>query len=149
MNRRQQIRLSPEEQAAFLREHHKAALATIDQDGFPHVVGMNYLVKDGALYMTSYGKAQKVLNIRRNPRVAVMVESGASYGELRGVMVRGRCEIIEGVEAVQATFASMAEERGTRGPSTAAAASAAKRVVLKIVPEKVVTWDHTKLGGRY
>src|SRR4030095_4638202 len=89
INRRRQIQLSPDEQAAFFREHHKAALATIDQDGFPHVVGMNYFVKDGAFYMTSYGKAQKVVNIRRNPKVALMVESGNAYSELRGVMVRG------------------------------------------------------------
>jgi hypothetical protein len=40
-NRRQQIQLSPDEQAAFFRERKKAALATIDQDGFPHVVAMN------------------------------------------------------------------------------------------------------------
>jgi PPOX class probable F420-dependent enzyme len=149
MNRRQQIQLTPEEQAAFFREHHKAALATIDRDGFPHVVGMNYVARDGAFYMTSYGKAQKVVNIRRNPRVALMVEAGGSYGELRGVMVRGRCEIIEGPEAVQATFAAMAERRGGGAPASGALQSAPKRVVLKIVPEKIVSWDHRKLGGRY
>ena len=66
MNRRQQIQLSPDEQAVFFREQRKAALATLDQDGFPHLVAMNYFVKDGAFYMTSYGKAQKVVNIRRN-----------------------------------------------------------------------------------
>src|SRR5215470_3004159 len=105
-DRRQQIRLSPDEQAAFFRQRKKAALATIDKDGFPHVVAMNYFARDGAFYMTSYGKAQKVVNIRRNPRVALMIEAGA-------------------------------------------VASAPKRVVLKIVPEKVVSWDHRKLGGRY
>jgi PPOX class probable F420-dependent enzyme len=149
MNRRPQIQLSPEEQAAFFREQHKAALATVDQDGFPHVVGMNYVAKDGAFYMTSYGKAQKVVNIRRNPRVGLMVESGGSYAELRGVMVRGRCEIIEGPEAVQEVFAAMAERDGARTPAVGAAQSAPKRVVLKVVPEKVVSWDHRKLAGRY
>src|SRR6266436_4612840 len=101
-NRRQQIRLSPEEQAAFFRERKKAALATIDKDGSPHVVAMNYFARDGAFYMTSYGKAQKVVNIRRNPKVAVMIEAGDEYAELRGVMVRGQCEIIEGADAVRA-----------------------------------------------
>src|SRR5919205_2449275 len=109
MNRRRQIQLTPEEQAAFLREHRKAALATIDQHGFPHLVAMNFLAKDGAYYMTSYGKAQKVVNIRRNPKVALMVETGNSYGELRGVMIRGRCEILEGEGAVRAAFASRAD----------------------------------------
>jgi PPOX class probable F420-dependent enzyme len=149
MSQRQQIQLSPAEQATFLRDHHKAALATIDKNGFPHVVGMNYLVKDGAFYMTSYGKAQKVVNIRRNPRVGLLVESGDTYSELRGVMVRGHCEIIEDVEAVKATFASMAEARGARAPSREAVASAPKRVVLKIVPRQITSWDHRKLAGRY
>jgi hypothetical protein len=64
-------------------------------------------------------------------------------------MVRGHGEIIEDREAVQAAFASMAEGRGTRAPARGAVESAPKRVVLKIVPHKVVSWDHTKLGGRY
>jgi PPOX class probable F420-dependent enzyme len=122
MNTRRQIQLSPEEQTVFFREQRKAALATLDQDGFPHVVAMNYFAKDGAFYMTSYGKAQKVVNIRRDPRVALMIEAGNAYAELRGVMVRGRCEIIEGADAVRAAFAAMAEARGTT-PSRPSGAS--------------------------
>ena len=149
-DRRQQIRLSPDEQAAFFRERKKAALATIDKDGYPHVVAMNYFARDGAFFMTSYGKAQKVLNVRRNPKVALMVEAGDEYSELRGVMIRGRCEILEGESAVRATFEGRAEAQANPAPvNTGAAASAPKRVVLKIVPEKVVSWDHRKLGGRY
>ena len=115
MSRRSNIQLSSDEQATFLREHHKAALATIHQDGFPHVVGMNFFVKDGAFYMTSYGKAQKVVNIRRNSRVALMVETGSGYAELRGVMIRGRCEIIDDVEALKAAFASASERKWVPG----------------------------------
>ena len=113
MNRRQHIQLSPEEQAAFFRTHRKAALATIGKDGFPHVVAMNFYVKDGDFYMTSYAKAQKVVNVRRNPKVALMVEEGNAYAELRGIMVRGHCEVIEGADAVRAAFAEIAQARGT------------------------------------
>lgn len=147
---RPDIRLTPEEQAEFLRRHRKAALATVDKDGFPHLVAMTYMEKDGALYMTSYAKAQKVVNIRRNPKIGIMVEAGASYAELRGVMVRGHCEIIEDRDAIEAIFVELAHDRA---PSNArpegAERSAPKRVVLKVVPEKTYTWDHTKLGGRY
>src|SRR5260370_3025994 len=101
-NRRQQIQLSPDEQAAFFRERKKAALATVDKDGYPHVVAMNYFAKDGAFYMTSYGKAQKVVNVRRNPRVALMVETGDSYGELRGVMAPGAREGLDDDTAANA-----------------------------------------------
>ena len=150
MNRRRQIRFTPEEQTVFMRQHRKGALATIDKDGFPHVVAMNFYVKDGAFYMTSYAKAQKVVNIRRDPRVALMVETGEKYAELRGVIVRGRCEIFEGEDAVRAAFAEMARSCGAsyERPSTAND-SAPKRVVLKIIPEKITSWDHRKLGGVY
>jgi PPOX class probable F420-dependent enzyme len=149
-SRRSQIQLSPDEQAAFFRERKKCALATIDKDGFPHVVAMNYFAKDGAFFMTSYGKAQKVLNVRRNPKVALMMEAGDAYSELRGVMIRGRCEVLEGQAAVEAAFASRADAQANPAPvQPGAVASAPKRVVLKIVPEKVISWDHTKLGGRY
>jgi len=148
MPERPDIRLTPAEQAAFLRKHRKCALATLDAEGFPHVVAMNFVARDGAFWMTSYGKAQKILNIRRNPKVALMVETGSAYSELQGVMVRGHCEILEGADAVGEVFGWMAEARGEPRPS-GSARSAPKRVVLKIVPAKTVTWDHTKLGGRY
>ena len=148
MAQRPDIRLTSDEQAAFLRENRKCALATLDQDGFPHVVAMNFVARDGAFYMTSYGKAQKVVNIRRNPKVGLMVETGSVYAELKGVMVRGACEIIEGPDAVNRVFGWMAEARGEPRPA-GSARSAPKRVALKIVPTKTTSWDHTKLGGRY
>jgi PPOX class probable F420-dependent enzyme len=150
MAERPDIRLTADEQEEFLRDNRKAALATIDKDGFPHVVAMNFVARDGAFYMTSYGKAQKVVNIRRNPKVGLMVETGSAYAELKGVMVRGHCEIIEGEDAVHRVFAWSAEARGdTYKRPAGASSSASKRVVLKIVPHKIMNWDHSKLGGRY
>jgi PPOX class probable F420-dependent enzyme len=150
MKTRPNIQLSPEEQAQFLRENRKCALATLDKDGFPHVVAMNFVLRDGAYWMTSYGKAQKVVNIRRDPKVALMVETGSAYSELKGVMVRGHCEIVEGEEAVRQVFAWSAEARGdTYKRPPAASDSAPKRVAMKIVPYKLMSWDHSKLGGRY
>jgi PPOX class probable F420-dependent enzyme len=149
MKRRNQIQLTPEEQAELVREERKCSLATIGPDGFPHLVAMNYAVVDGAYCMTSYGKAQKVLNIRREPRVALMIETGKSYAELRGIMVRGRCEIVEGADAVHAAFRAMAEARGETYAPRASGSSAPKRVVLRVVAEKLVSWDHRKLGGTY
>jgi PPOX class probable F420-dependent enzyme len=145
---RPDIRLTPDEEAAFLREERKCALATLDRDGFPHVVAMNFVFRDGAFYMTSYGKAQKVVNIRRDPKVAVMIETGKEYAELKGVMARGECEIVEEPERVREVFGWLGAKRDSGRP-TGATASAPKRVVLKISPRKVTSWDHKKLGGRY
>jgi len=147
--RRRQIQLTASEQAAFFNAHRKCTLATLDAEGYPHLVAMNYGVKDGTFYMTSYGKAQKVLNIRRNPKVALMIETGGSYAELQGVMVRGICDILEGGEAVHDAWAIISREgAGPRRRETND--SAPKRVVLKVTPPlRIVSWDHTKLGGRY
>lgn len=146
---RPNIQLTLDEQAKFLEESRRCALATLDRDGYPHVVAMNYVAKDGAIWMTSYGKAQKIFNIRRNPKVCVMIEAGGKYSELRGLMWRGRCEIIEEPETIRQTMRDMLRDQYTSAAPSGAARSAPKRVVLKVIPEKVASWDHSKLGGRY
>lgn len=150
MNRRNQIQLTPQEQAGFLRDAKKISLATIGKDGFPHLVAMNFIARDGAILMSSYGKAQKVVNIRRNPKVALMVERGRNYSELQGIMIRGECEIISDPARV---IEMMRAIRGSAGDATAnveiPAAVSTKRVILKVTPTKTTSWDHRKLGGRY
>ncbi len=149
MRRRHEIQFTPQELAEFLARPHKAALATIDKEGFPHVVAMGYRYRDGVIYMTSYGKAQKVLNVRRNPKVGVMVEVGERYSEYRGVMIRGVCEVIDDPQAVRETMRGVGESATNAGVPSGAASSAPKRVVLKITPQKIASWDHGKLGGKY
>src|SRR3954454_15899269 len=145
---RPDIRLTPDEQEAFLRANRKCALATIDPHGFPHLVPMNYRERDGVYYMSSYGKAQKVVNVRRNPKVGIMVESGGAYAKLKGVMVRGECEIVEDPDTVAEIMGWLGEGRTTERPS-GAGRSPPKRVVLEITPQKPFTWDHSKLGVPY
>jgi general stress protein 26 len=61
--------------------------------------------------MTSYAKAQKVLNIRRNPKVGIMIEAGKNYGDFRGLMIRGHCEIIEDPALLAATILSCKDSK--------------------------------------
>src|SRR5580704_10869001 len=150
MNRRDQIKLDRQEQAEFLRDARKVALATIGKDGFPHLVAMNFIVREGAILMSSYGKAQKVVNIRRNPKVALMVERGRHYGELQGVMIRGECEIIcDPASVVEMMGAIRGREDADAATVEIPAAVVTKRVILKVTPMKTTSWDHRKLGGRY
>src|ERR1700686_3894329 len=120
MSRRDEIQLTPEEKASFLSLPHKAALVTIDKEGFPHVVAIGYRYKDGVIYMTSYGKAQKVVNVRRNPKVGVMVEVGERYADFRGIMIRGLCEVIEDPQAVKETMRLAGEAATAAVPAISA-----------------------------
>ena len=148
MNKQNQIKMTLEEQEEYLARAKTMMLCTIDKDGYPHAVAMAYMVKDGCIYMTSFRKAQKVVNIRRNPKVAVMVESGTAYNELKGVMIRGRCEIIDAPDEVWNIMREIRsfQANGTPAPANAVVqARAQKRAVLKIIPVKVSSWDHSKL----
>ena len=71
MKRRNTIAMTTDELSAYLNEARNMALCTIGKDGFPHVVAMSYMIKDGIVYMSSFKKAQKVLNAKRNPNVKI------------------------------------------------------------------------------
>ena len=127
-------------------------LATIGPDGRPHVVPMWFVLDSAGLpLLTSYARSQKVLNIRRDPRVTALVEAGSSYGELRGAVIDGRCELIEGdAERTRAVMEAIGRRYGADASPEAArpARQAPKRVVLRIHPERVRSWDHRLLGAR-
>lgn len=92
-----QIQLTPEERLTLLQQNHGALY---HRHRWLSPCGCHGLRGNGSIYMTSYRKAQQVVNIRRNPEVAVMVETGERCHERKGLMIRGRCELIEEPEAV-------------------------------------------------
>ncbi len=145
MNQRNSIKMTPEQALAYLASRHSCAFASNGQDGYPHVVAMWYTVKDGTIMMTSYARAQKIVNLRRDPRATVLVESGATYKELSGVMVRGRVELIEG----PAAFAEILRLTGADSNNPAAVRRVQKRVVMRFHPERWASWDHSKIVGDY
>jgi len=110
---------------------------------------MNYVVKDGAFYMTFLRQGPEGAQRPAQSKVALLVETGDSYAELAGCDGTRHCEIIEDTEAVKAMFAFRADARGHQSTRPGAGASAPKRVVLKVVPHRVASWDHRKLGGGY
>jgi PPOX class probable F420-dependent enzyme len=163
---RKAIRLTQAEAWDWIENGDNCSLATIDRDGYPHIVAMGYGVDSGDIVMTSFAKAQKVVNLRRNPRAAIMVESGKAYSTLKGVMVRGRAEIVDDTDKVLEALnlvgrrtmqATKAVRRETDGGVEVndeiiqqARGLAAKRVVIRLRPEKWASWDHSKLPlGKY
>lgn len=148
MNRQSQIQLTPEEQHAYLAEARTMTLCTVDKNGYPHAVAMAYMIKDGCIYMTSFKKAQKVVNVRRNPKVAVMIESGTAYDKLKGIMIRGDCEVIDEPEEVWNVMREIRRFQGGElvAPNDAVIKERAKkRAIIKITPVKTSSWDHSKL----
>ena len=112
---------------------------------------------DGSIRMGTYRTSQKIQNIRRDPKVTLMCESGTEYAELRGVILYGTAEILDDYDLVVDTMlrASGQSDGLPEDPEQADAIRAAmkgtasKRYVIRIRPERTVSWDHAKLGGTY
>ena len=125
-------------------------LATNGHDGCPHLVAMWYAVKDGDLLMTTYGKSQKAVNIVRDPHATVMIEAGERYDQLKGLMLRGRAEIVNDLKLTTEVLALVGEKMSGVGVSPdqhgALESQARKRIVVRFRPEKWASWDHSKIG---
>ena len=151
MSRRDQIKMSAEEAQAFLAEEMTVTCATNGRDGFPHLMPLWYVLRDGRIWAWTYAKSQKVKNLEREPRATLQVETGLDYAELRGVMLRCDVEIHRDVDVVT-DFAMELVARylgGGEGARESFAKQAPKRVALEFVERDRVTWDHRKLGGTY
>jgi len=155
-SRRNSIELTDEETRAFLDSSKTVIIVSNGIGGYPHPMPMWFHVDAaGVVRCTTFSKSQKVLNYERDPRATLLVETGTEYAKLRGVVIYARCEIDARPQAVVDTLVAINSRGRTlsaaerEGLAAAVAKTAAKRVVLAFHPEKYVSWDHAKLGGRY
>ena len=154
-SRRKLIEMTDAEVRDYIAEQKTLIIVGNGRNGYPHAMPM-WFSRDaaGCFYCTTFGKSQKVLNWRRDPKATLLVESGEEYAELRGVMIYAHCEVIDQPEAVLDTLVAInggetLDDAGRAKLRASVARTAAKRIVLKFTPERTVSWDHTKLGGRY
>jgi PPOX class probable F420-dependent enzyme len=147
MSSRDVVRMTDAEVAAFLAAPRTLNVATIGPGGAIHLVAMWYLMQGASPVFTTYGKSQKVANLRRDPRLTALVESGDEYGTLRGVELVGTAELIEDFGEVVALVRAIGAHYGARGAGQDTERAAAKRVGVRLIPERVVSWDHAKLAA--
>jgi PPOX class probable F420-dependent enzyme len=146
--------MSDEELRDFLAEQMIVSVATVGPNGRPHLVPLWYVPNGTELTGWTYAKSQKAKNLERDPRATLQVEDGIQYHELRGVMLECDVELEHDPERV-ADCGMALFERYAGGnelpPETRdmVLQQAAKRVGLRFVPTRVVSWNHNKLGGTY
>lgn len=150
---RQVVNLDDAEIAAFLASNMKVQVATLDAHGGPHLTTLYYVLDDeGRIAFWTYGSSQKIVNLRRDSRVACLVEEGNEYFDLKGVSIRGRARLVEDFDGIKAigskvvTAMAGGVDLGADGEAIVDA-QARKRVGVIIEPEKVASWDHSKLAA--
>ena len=149
VNQRGQIVMSDDEIEEFLTQQRSSTVATIGPQGQVHLVAMWYAWHDGHVWIETKHKSQKVVNLRRNPRMSFLVETGHTYDQLRGVALEGTGTIIEDLDVVWDVCVNVFERYNapyTEEMKPFVEAMLRKRVVVKLHVDKTVTWDHRKLG---
>ena len=146
---RSQIIMTDEEIAGFVARSRTGTMATVGADCQPHLVAMWYAVLDGEIWIETKVKSQKVVNLRRDPRVSFMIEDGMTYDSLMGVSFEGVAEIHDDPDSIFKVGVSVWERYN--GPYTDDLKPAVdmmmnKRVAVRVVAHRVRSWDHHKLG---
>ena len=147
---RNAVTMSDSEIEQFLTDNMKVQIATIGPDGTPHLTTLFYVLEDGMLAFWTYGRSQKVVNLRRDPRITCLVEDGEDYFELRGVSIQGKARLIEDYDDIRALGSRVARrmagdvDLGDFGDEIVDK-QARKRVGIVVEPIKVASWDHHKM----
>ena len=149
INQRSQVEMTSEEIAAFVEGKRTATLVTMGKDGHPHAVAMWFALLDGVIWFETKAKAQKAVNIARDPRVTVLLEDGLTYDTLRGVSFEGTAEIVEDPDALWAVGVSVWERYN--GPYSEEVKPLVefmlhKRICVRVDVARTRSWDHRKLG---
>jgi PPOX class probable F420-dependent enzyme len=154
-SRRDQITLSADEQRELIDSERVVVVGSHGPSGWPHLMPVWYVPRDGEIWIYTYAKSQKVRNLERDARATLLIETGHEYHELRGVMIEAESEIhrehaavfelaqeltmryTEGLDAVEGEGRAVLEKQ------------AAKRVAVQFHARRTASWDHGKLGNTY
>lgn len=151
--RRDEIRMSPHEIESFIQERKSLQVATLNRDGSPHLTTLWFAVVDGDIVFETFTKSQKIANLSRDPRIAVLLEDGVEYGELQGVSINGVAELHKDPQEVHRYATAVMARNNPDVPredlSRAAERLAAKRTAVVVKAQRTMSWDHRKLGGTY
>lgn len=152
-DQRAAITMNDDEVLSFLERSRTATMATIGPSGLPHLVAMWYGVLDGKIYFETKAKSQKAANLRRDPRITALVEAGQTYDTLRGVSVEGTAHLIEDSDSDEYWAAAVSVFERYNRPyndemKPAVEIMMKKRIVVRVDPDRVRSWDHRKLGLR-
>jgi PPOX class probable F420-dependent enzyme len=148
-NQRAQVVMTDDEVWEFLHQQRSSTVATLGPNGQVHLVGMWYAVMDGQVWFETKRKAQKVVNLRRDPRMSFLVETGQTYDQLRGVALEGRGVVIEDPDVVWDVCVDIFNRYNgdyTEEMKPFVEFMAKNRVVVRLDVDRVRSWDHRKLG---
>ena len=133
-------RLSDKDIQQFLATKEVVLLSTVHTDGSPLAMPVWFWHDPTSLTMVSEADTQKVRNLRRDPRVCVVGDSG-SRQDARAVIIGGHAEFLSDSPERRALIrALLGKYHPDLGRKWGGDAMPANRVMFRIVPAWIRTW---------
>jgi nitroimidazol reductase NimA-like FMN-containing flavoprotein (pyridoxamine 5'-phosphate oxidase superfamily) len=143
---RSQLRLDDDELAELLTSERTMRVGTTGQDGSPHVVPMWFVWHRGAMWINNLRKARRSSDLAAGSEVALCIDTGFEYFELRGAVLYGRPEEVDPADA---DLADVRKAFGTKYFYGADIPEVKSHQWLRMQPERIVSWDFRKIpAGR-
>ena len=141
--------MTPEERDSFLSAERTCRVATLGTDGSPHVTPLWFAWDGTSLWLTSIVNSQRWADLEKEPRVSVIVDAGHDYMELRGVEIRGLAIPVGEVPRTGESVAELDRPEQIFADKYAGGVTHhdGRHAWLRIMPEKIVSWDFRKLAG--
>jgi PPOX class probable F420-dependent enzyme len=146
------VRLDAEEAWRMVTDAHTGILVTLRKDGTPIALPMWFAVVDRRIFLRTPARSKKVARIRRDPRVAFLVEDGERWAELRAVHLMGQAELIDDAALLARVNAELDRKYARFRTARSAMPHATRRhyetpfVLIRIDPDdRYISWDNRKL----
>lgn len=121
-----------------------ANLATIDDNGGIHLLPMWFLRIDNNICIPTSHHTHKYKNLRARPRASVMIDASKAGLNLKGVLIRGRVELVEGEQARKINHLihlKYVTADGLNNPSIATYLSQGDDVTVKVYINRLISWN--------
>ncbi|MDT0468185.1 MULTISPECIES: pyridoxamine 5'-phosphate oxidase family protein [Streptomyces] len=147
--RGRKIMMSPVELDAFLATQRTCRVATVSADGSPHVSALWFAWDGTSLWLYSVVRSKRWADLRRDPRVAIVVDTGEEYEQLRGAELSGTIEFVgesprTGELCAELDLPETLFARKNFGLDEMPYDG--RHAWLRLTPTKIVSWDFRKLG---
>jgi hypothetical protein len=139
--------MTPAELDEFLAAERTCRVATVGLDG-PHATPLWFGWLDGYLWLYSVVQSQRWTDLQRDPRIAVVVDAGIDYFELRGVEITGTVEVVGEVPRTGAPDDALAELERQFAAKYMGGESMfhdQRHAWLRVKPDKIASWDFRKI----
>ncbi len=143
---RELLRLTPDELDELLTVTRTLRAGTVSSDGWPHVVPLWYVWADGMVWINSLRRSRRARDVQAGSPVALCVDDGFEYAELRGATLYGRFVVVPPEDADLPAIRRAFGEKYFGGIDIPMVKS---HEWFRMRPERIVSWDFKKIpAGR-